>query len=62
VSDAPDLVALGRHVATTVREAGELALQSFRSPIKSWFKQGNSPVSEVDLAVDALLRARLAVP
>jgi myo-inositol-1(or 4)-monophosphatase len=58
-SDAPDLAAVGRHVAATVREAGALALKSFRSPIKSWFKQGNSPVSEVDLAVDALLRERL---
>ena len=60
-SDAPDLVALGRHVAAAVREAGALALKSFRSPIKSWFKHGNSPVSEVDIAVDALLRERLAV-
>jgi len=59
-SDAPDLAALGRHVAATVREAGELALQSFRSPIKSWFKDGNSPVSEADIAIDALLRERLA--
>jgi myo-inositol-1(or 4)-monophosphatase len=58
-SDAPDLAALGRHVAASAREAGELALKSFRSPIKSWFKEGNSPVSEADLAVDALLRERL---
>jgi myo-inositol-1(or 4)-monophosphatase len=58
-SDAPDLAALRRHVAASVREAGELALRSFRSPIKSWFKEGNSPVSEADLAVDALLRERL---
>jgi len=53
-------VALQHHVVATVRDAGELALKSFRSSIKSWFKQGNSPVSEVDLAVDALLRERLA--
>ena len=59
-SDPPNLVALGRHVAAAVREAGELAMKSFRSPIKSWFKHGNSPVSEVDLAIDALLRERLA--
>lgn len=58
-SDTPDLVALGRHVAATVREAGAIALKSFRSPIKSWFKHGNSPVSEVDIAIDALLRERL---
>ena len=58
-SDALDRAALARHVAAAVREAGALALKSFRAPIKSWFKQGDSPVSEVDLAVDALLRGRL---
>ena len=42
-----------------VREAGALALRSFKSPVKSWFKNGNSPVSEVDVAIDGLLRTRL---
>jgi myo-inositol-1(or 4)-monophosphatase len=42
-----------------VREAGALALGWFKGPVKSWFKPGNSPVSEADLAVDALLRDRL---
>jgi myo-inositol-1(or 4)-monophosphatase len=42
-----------------IREAGELALRSFKSPVRSWLKSGNSPVSEVDVAVDRLLRERL---
>ena len=58
-SDTVDRAALARQLAATAREAGELALKSFRAPIKSWFKHGTSPVSEADLAVDALLRERL---
>jgi myo-inositol-1(or 4)-monophosphatase len=42
-----------------VREAGALALRAFRSEQKTWFKGGGSPVSEADMAVDALLHARL---
>lgn len=41
------------------REAGALALRSFGRPVRSWTKHGNSPVSEADIAVDALLRERL---
>src|SRR5450755_1427548 len=37
-----------------------LALEASRKPVKSWLKAQNSPVSEVDIAVDALLKARLA--
>jgi myo-inositol-1(or 4)-monophosphatase len=58
-SDAIDRAALSREIAAAVREAGELALKSFKAPIKSWLKEGDSPVSEADLAVDALLRERL---
>ena len=58
-SDAIDHAALTRAVAAAVREAGALAMKSFKAPIRSWFKEGDSPVSEVDLAVDALLRERL---
>jgi myo-inositol-1(or 4)-monophosphatase len=47
-------------LAAAVREAGALALKYVGSPIKSWFKHGNSPVSEADIAVDELFRARLA--
>jgi myo-inositol-1(or 4)-monophosphatase len=46
-------------LATAVREAGALALQTFRGTLKSWTKGSSSPVSEADLAVDALLRERL---
>jgi myo-inositol-1(or 4)-monophosphatase len=47
-----------------VRAAGEIALAAFRpgAPTTarvSW-KEGNSPVTEADHAVDALLRARLS--
>ncbi|HMJ30727.1 MAG TPA: inositol monophosphatase family protein, partial [Xanthobacteraceae bacterium] len=46
-------------LAAAVREAGALALQTFRGELKSWIKGKSSPVSEADLAVDALLRERL---
>jgi myo-inositol-1(or 4)-monophosphatase len=55
-----DTNALAAQLAAAVREAGAFALQKFRSPLKSWTKGGNSPVSEVDIAVDELLRERLA--
>jgi myo-inositol-1(or 4)-monophosphatase len=54
-----DRAAVGGELAAAVREAGALALQKFRSPLKSWTKGGNSPVSEVDIAVDDMLRGRL---
>ena len=40
-------------------EAGGLALKTFRGRPRSWIKGKSSPVSEADLAVDALLRERL---
>ena len=46
-------------LAAAVREAGALALQTFRGELKSWIKGESSPVTEADLAVDALLRQRL---
>jgi myo-inositol-1(or 4)-monophosphatase len=46
-------------LAAAVREGGELALKTFRGQLKSWIKGRSSPVSEADLAVDALLRERL---
>jgi myo-inositol-1(or 4)-monophosphatase len=46
-------------LAVAVREAGALALKTFRGELKSWTKSGTSPVSEADLAVDALLHQRL---
>ena len=46
-------------LAAAMREAGAMALRSFRSPVRSWLKKGSSPVSETDVAVDRLLRQRL---
>jgi myo-inositol-1(or 4)-monophosphatase len=46
-------------LARAVREGGELALKTFQSQVKHWIKGESSPVSEVDLAVDQLLRQRL---
>lgn len=43
----------------TVREAGALALTMFRTEIRQWTKGQSSPVSEADIAVDALIRQRL---
>lgn len=46
-----------------VQEAGALALPAFREGARTsaqvWFKAGDSPVTEMDLAVDALLKRRL---
>jgi myo-inositol-1(or 4)-monophosphatase len=56
VQDAANLI---EPLAAVMSEAGALALRSFRSPVRSWFKNGNSPVSDVDVAVDRLLRQRL---
>jgi myo-inositol-1(or 4)-monophosphatase len=43
----------------TVREAGALALSLFRTELKNWIKGASSPVSEADIAVNALLEERL---
>jgi len=46
-------------LAASVREAGQLALSMFGTPLKNWTKGASSPVCEADIAVDALLRERL---
>jgi myo-inositol-1(or 4)-monophosphatase len=46
-------------LAGVVREAGALALKTFRGQLKSWVKGKSSPVSEADIAVDAFLHDRL---
>jgi myo-inositol-1(or 4)-monophosphatase len=56
---APDLAGVRDRLAEAVREAGLLALTTFRAELKSWIKGKSSPVSEADLAVDVLLRERL---
>ena len=40
-------------------EAGAIAMRYFRKDPKVWWKEGNSPVSEADFAVDDFLKARL---
>lgn len=49
-------------LTAAVREAGALALKSHRQEFKTWIKHGDSPVSEVDIAVNDLLRERLLTP
>ncbi len=49
-------------LADILREAGEIALKTFRGEIRSWTKEHNSPVSEADIAVDTFLRERLSRP
>jgi myo-inositol-1(or 4)-monophosphatase len=40
-------------------EAGQLALTFFRRNPSAWAKEGGSPVTEADMAVDVFLRTRL---
>jgi myo-inositol-1(or 4)-monophosphatase len=54
-----DRLELRDRLAAAVREAGALALEALRGRPRSWIKGKSSPVSEADLAVDALLRERL---
>jgi len=50
----------GAQLEAAVRDAGSLALSLFQKPIKTWTKgPSSSPVSEADIAIDALLRERL---
>lgn len=42
-----------------MREAGALALAKFRTNVRNWTKEHNSPVSEADIDVDLFLRQRL---
>lgn len=47
-------------VTAAAAEAGALALKSWRGVFEHWEKEPGSPVCELDLAVDELLRERLA--
>ncbi len=55
-----DYALLADELGQALREAGPIALKTFRGTIKSWTKGHNSPVSEADIAVDNFLRERLA--
>jgi myo-inositol-1(or 4)-monophosphatase len=55
-----NLVPLANALAGVVCEAGALARAASGRPVKTWVKEHNSPVSEVDIAVNDLLKERLA--
>ena len=54
-----DRSALAQALADAVRAAGDIALRTFRQPLRQWIKGESSPVSEADIAVDEFLRQRL---
>ncbi len=58
--EADQAARLAERLAASVREAGALAHSMFGVPIKNWIKGASSPVSEADIAVDALLREQLS--
>jgi myo-inositol-1(or 4)-monophosphatase len=50
-------------LAAAVKEAGAIALSFFRGSFRSWTKgQGDSPVTEADIASNDLLQRRLVSP
>lgn len=51
---------LADEVAAIAREAGQLGMARFRSDFARWEKTPGSPVCEVDLAIDDMLRQRLS--
>jgi myo-inositol-1(or 4)-monophosphatase len=54
-----NLLPLADALERIVREAGALARNAFGTRIRTWVKEHNSPVSEIDVAVDRLLKDRL---
>jgi myo-inositol-1(or 4)-monophosphatase len=55
-----EIAALRSPLEAVIREAGDLARATARGPFRRWTKgDDNSPVSEGDIAVNDLLRARL---
>ena len=46
-------------ILETAREAGDLARRMKADGLKIWSKEGGSPVTNADIAVDELLKARL---
>ena len=42
-----------------VRAAGKIALNYFCGSYKRWSKEGGSPVTEADLAIDSFLKTEL---
>ncbi|MGO4704752.1 3'(2'),5'-bisphosphate nucleotidase CysQ [Microvirga sp. 2MCAF38] len=63
-SSTPPLpLALMPHVREAAREAGAIAMPHFRegeqTAARLWFKEGKSPVTEADIAVDTFLKEKL---
>ena len=58
-ADDLDLAADLALIERVAREGAAIAMRYWRNDPKTWFKDGNSPVSEADLAVDAHLRETL---
>lgn len=58
--DARLLNRAARCLSLALAEAGELALSHFRRKPRCWRKSDGTPVSEADIAVDELLKDRLA--
>jgi len=57
---ASELLRDRERLATAVKEAGAVAHRFFRGPLKSWTKgEGDSPVSEADIASNDLLHRHL---
>jgi myo-inositol-1(or 4)-monophosphatase len=52
--------ALPDAVANVAHEAGQLAFARWRTDFKRWEKRPGNPVCEVDLEVDAFIKARLS--
>lgn len=48
-------------IRDAAREAGEIAMRHFRNDPDVWMKEGSSPVSAADIAVDTFLRRTLLV-
>ncbi len=53
------LLPLADALEGVVREAGALAHKAFGTRVRTWVKEHNSPVSEIDIAVNHLLKERL---
>ncbi len=60
---SPDRTSDRELLAAAVKEAGQIALGFFRGPLRKWTKgEGDSPVTEADIASNDLLHSRLMAP
>ena len=60
---APSRAEDAARLAAAVQEAGAVALKFYKGPLKKWTKgEGDSPVTEADIAANELLHAHLLRP